>query len=323
MRKFSIIIPVFNAEKYLSDCLESILSQSLSDYEIVLVDDGSTDASGSICDEYAKKYAFINVIHQPNGGLAYARNVGLKNANGEYVFYIDNDDLLSDTDVLAKINSKLSSNPDIVAFGSVKYYDISKTKEQYRFNLCVSEQAKRPSDVYLELIDKDAYFNSAWSKVIRRQFLIDNKIEFERGLLVEDNDWYYRVVCKVQSIELINEPLYIYRQREGSITHSETPDHIDQFIGFIEKWCLFINEGEMTDNKKVIRNSLAKQYCHAIIGYSAIQPIQSLYDRLKKLNYLLRYSNNKRVKVFRLLNKTIGLRGIIYLLKIRKKMVAK
>lgn len=318
---FSIILPIYNIEKYLPTCIDSILSQTYKDYEIILVDDGSTDHSPKICDEYAAQQKSIKVIHKINGGLSDARNAGLKAACGEYVFFVDSDDYLIDNTVLQRISERLKVSPDVVAFKSVKWFESTGKTSLVSGDLSVSDDTLQPYEKCLELIDKDTYSNSAWSKVIKRALLIDNQIEFEKGLLGEDNDWYYKVISHLSSLELINEPLYVYRQRAGSITKTYTEKNMEHLLWILEKWTKFVAEGPMIGNKQVIRNSLAKQYCHAIIGYCSLKDAHEFYPRLKKLNYLLQYSDNPRVKTFRKLNRLVGLRGIIALLKVRKIIV--
>ena len=318
--KYSIIIPIYNVEKYLSPCIESILAQTCKDYEIILVDDGSKDSSGKICDEFASKYDFIRVIHKPNGGQAEARNVGLKTAQGDYIFFVDSDDYLYDENVLQKLSVRLDADPDVVAFLHVKWFESSGLLGKFCGKLFVSTPSKTAADIYCELIDRDAYFNSPWSKVIKRSILVDNNIEFENGLLGEDNDWYYKVIEHIETLELINEPLYVYRQRAGSTTHTSTAKNLEDLLWIIEKWTKFVFEGEMTGNKMVIRNSLAKQYCHALIGYAGLEKSKEYEKRLLALNYLLQYSNNPRVKKFRLLNKVFGMMGTITLLRIARRI---
>lgn len=315
--KFSIILPVYNVEKYLRSCIDSILSQTYKYYEIILVDDGSQDSSGKICDEYSAKYGFIKTVHKPNGGQSDARNIGLKQANGEYIFFIDSDDYLIDEDVLQRISQKLKYKPDVVAFKSIKWFETNGDLSHTTTDLTVSDDRLTACEKYIELIDKDSYSNSPWSKVIKRALLVDNHIEFEKGLLGEDNDWYYKIVGVLSSLELIDEPLYVYRQRAGSITKTYKKKNLEHLLWIIEKWTNYINAGEMTVNKKVIRNSLAKQYCHAIIGYSSLKNPKEYYPRLKKYSYLLKYSANPRVKAFRKMYKLMGLKGIILLLRLR------
>ena len=107
---FSIIIPVYNVEKYLSQCLDSILNQDFTDFELILVDDGSTDRSGEICDQYKSKDSRVNVIHQENSGQATARNAGTKASKGEYIIYIDSDDFIISNDFLSELYSSINNN---------------------------------------------------------------------------------------------------------------------------------------------------------------------------------------------------------------------
>lgn len=316
--KFSIILPIYNVEKYLRPCIDSILSQTYKDYEIILVDDGSKDSSGHICDEYGEKYSCVKVFHKPNGGQADARNYGLPYAKGDYVFFVDSDDYLIDNEVLSKLVEKSKLNPDVIAFKSVKWFESTDKLSTCTNKLQVSSPNLVATEMYLELIDRDTYYNSPWSKIIRRELLTDNKIEFESGLLGEDNDWYYKIVSYVNTLELIDEPLYVYRQRAGSTTKTSSTKNLEHLLLIIEKWISFVEEGEQTENKKVIRNSLAKQYCHAIIGYANLGAPAEYEDRLIRLKYLLQYSQNPRVRVFRKLNSFIGLSGIVMLLRLRK-----
>ena len=214
---FSIIIPVYNIENYLRECVDSVINQTCQDFELILIDNGSTDSSGTICDEYASKYSNVLVKHvMPNIMAAGARNDGLKLAVGEYVYFMDSDDYLIDNHVLEKINNRLTQSPDVVHFKSVKWFEATGKLSKKSCDMSVSSDKLRPYEKYLELIDKDSYTNTTWSKVIKRTVLVNNHIEFEKGLLAEDNDWYYKVVTHLSSLELIDEPLYVYRQRSYS-----------------------------------------------------------------------------------------------------------
>ena len=121
--KFSIIIPCFKVEKYLSACVDSVLNQTFPDYEIILVDDGSPDRVPEICDEYAKKDNRIRVIHQKNGGLSRARNAGISAAKGEYLICIDSDDYIAKNDLLARVAEKTKSGTDVVLYGYQKLFE--------------------------------------------------------------------------------------------------------------------------------------------------------------------------------------------------------
>ena len=119
----SVIIPVYNVENYLRECIESVLNQTFRDFEVILVDDGSTDSSGDICDEYVEKDERVTVIHQKNGGLSVARNTGLSEANGKYVYFLDSDDYISENALATLLNIAENDSSDIVFFDAVSFTD--------------------------------------------------------------------------------------------------------------------------------------------------------------------------------------------------------
>lgn len=317
--KFSVILPCYNVEKYLNECVESILNQTFKDYEIILVDDGAKDSTPQICDDYAAKYPFIKTVHQQNAGQSAARNTGTKHAEGEYIVYVDSDDYLKDNEVLQIIADRAVSNPDVIAYKFIEYNEFNNTYSQCSFNFDITNKNGSLAEKYLELIDKDAYYNSAWSKAIKRSILIDNNIEFERGLLGEDNEWYYHVVMAANTLELIDEPLYVYRRRPDSITTTTKRKNLTDMLHILEKW-----EGLLKDHKgdkraEVVRGSLAKQFCSAVILYAGLHDVNDLYPELKKYSYLLKYSRNKRVVIFRWAIRLLGMKGFVKVLRMYRR----
>lgn len=132
---FSIILPVYNVEKYLCECVESILKQTYKDYEIILVDDGSTDKSPEICDSFSEQNPCVKTVHKKNGGLSDARNAGTKTARGEYIIYIDSDDFVIAEDFLEKLADKTKNSPDLILYKYSKYYDTQKRLADCTFSL--------------------------------------------------------------------------------------------------------------------------------------------------------------------------------------------
>ena len=318
--KFSIILPIYKVEKYLRECIESILCQTFKDYEIILVDDGSPDSCPQICDEYALKYPNIQCIHRPNGGLSAARNSGLLVAKGEYVMFVDSDDFLYDKYALDKVAQKSNSSPEIIHYRYAEWYESDNHIYPRNFSYDIVTDGRSVTDIYCELIDKDAYISSAWSKAVQRKFLIDNNILFERNLLGEDNEWSYHVIMLANKIELIDDILYVYRRRGGSITTSSTQKNLTDLLYVIEKWEKILIQEKDNERTKVIWMSLAKQYCSALIIYSAINNAETYYQRLSEKSYLLQYSKNRRVVIFRRIKRLIGLSGLIKMLRIYQKI---
>ena len=139
----SIIVPVYNMEEYLHECVDSILSQTFKDYEIVLVDDGSVDTSPALCDQLAKEHSNIKVVHKPNGGLGSARNAGVSNAAGDYIFFVDADDFLNDANCLQRLSLHLKEReyPDLLLFNMSYYYADSKTFQPWKpYDASITEE---------------------------------------------------------------------------------------------------------------------------------------------------------------------------------------
>ncbi len=318
--KFSVIIPIYKVEKYLPECVESVLKQTYTDFEVILVDDGSPDSCPQICDDYASKDSRVKVIHKPNGGQADARNVGLENALGDYVCYVDSDDYLTDNNVLQLLADKTESNPDIVHYKFKEWFEYDGHIAECRFDYIVPTEGRSLAEIYCDLIDKDAYYNSAWSKIIRRNLLIDNNIRFEKGIVGEDNEWFYHVVMVAKSLILVDEPLYVYRRRPGSITTTASRKNLLDQLHVLEKWEKILNNIPNDNRACVVWGSLAKQYCSALIIYAQVQNVKDLLPKIILKKNLLQYSNNKRVVIFRKAIKLIGVRGLICGLKLVQKI---
>lgn len=318
--KFSVIVPVYKVEKYLRDCIDSILNQTFTDFELILVDDGSPDSSPEICDGYAQADARVRVIHQKNMGQAGARNTGLLHATGEYICFVDSDDYLSHNKVLQTLADKTLSKPDIVHYKFKEWFESDGHTAECRFSYNVPITNRTLAEIYCDLINRDAYYNSAWSKIIKRELLVHNNILFERGIVGEDNEWYYHVVMAADSLVLIDEPLYVYRRRKGSTTTSTTRKNLVDQLHVLDKWEKIL-EGRVSDSRsQVVLGSLAKQSCSAVIIYAGLTGVSDLYQALKAKSHLLQYSKTSRVVTFRKIRKVVGLKGLIQLLRLIKKI---
>lgn len=206
--KISVIVPVYNVEKYLDKCLSSLVKQTLKDMEIIVVNDGSTDKSQEIIDNYAKKYKNVISIVKENGGVSEARNLGLKKASGEYIGFLDSDDWV-EKDMYKKMYQKAKSgNFDVVACDTQAIYPNEKSY--------ISSNIKRDNVSNKELMI-DAYA-VIWNKIYKREII--KGIEFKKGMnFCEDVEFLYMVYSKIKTIGVIKEPLHNYLQREGSLTY--------------------------------------------------------------------------------------------------------
>ena len=211
---FSIIIPVYNVERYIHACLESVLNQTFKDWEALCVNDGSTDGSVSILEEYAAKDSRIKVISQSNAGTAAARNTGLLAAQGEYIFFLDSDDWL-DLDTLHILANRLKGE-DILCFSGKRYFEFSDSF--HPADLLPEKTYHTGMDYYNEnaLLPRDFAFVCVVLRVYNKTFLLQNELFFDDDVSYEDNLWVPITLYYARTVSMIPNILYYYRIREGS-----------------------------------------------------------------------------------------------------------
>ncbi|MBR1503839.1 MAG: glycosyltransferase [Prevotella sp.] len=226
----SIVIPVYNAEKYLDACIESILQQTGVSTEIFLVDDGSSDASPTICDRYAEKYDNITTIHQVNSGQSVARNTGLKRACGRYVTFTDNDDKMLPSMLNKMVAAADKHNADIVCcnYQEIDEYGIiSRTEESTNKEYVLDHE-----EALIHFYSKNKIFSQCWSKLYRRQMLADNHIENEPVRYDEDLIFNIKAFKAACTTVIVDEPLFLYTNRTDSVVHSHWryKKYMDRYI---------------------------------------------------------------------------------------------
>lgn len=317
---FSVIIPVYNVEKYLRECVDSILSQTFTDFEIILVDDGSKDSSGIICDEYAKNDARVKVIHQENAGQSVARNVGTSAALGDYIIYIDSDDYVSSNDFLTKVAERAATNVEVVLYGYKKYYESNRT---FGPDCCGYPNIENlpTSEIIKSLLSVDMYEASPWTKAIKRSLLTENQIQFVPNMISEDSDWYLRVVTKAKTFSSVNEAFIVYRQREGSVSHAPKIKSLTDNLYILEYWTKRFHELKLSQDMKLSLTSvLARYYGNMLILYTRFdkKEVACYYNRVRNLKYLLKYSKTTRAKIIKAFTAVFGLRFTIFSLRIAK-----
>ncbi|MDE5640330.1 glycosyltransferase family 2 protein [Bifidobacterium castoris] len=212
----SIIVPIYNVEHYLDDCVQSIVDQTYPDLEILLVDDGSPDGCGAICDAWAEKDARITALHKPNGGLSDARNYGIDRAHGEYVYCVDSDDWIQPNLVERALDVALDTDSDLVVF---EYNSASDDGSVVRPSDDVQKfpsEGRRSSEQALKLLWDDKVQNFAWSYLVHRS-VYDTGIRFPKGYLMEDMGTAYLLYDAANAVYFLPEPLYNYRVRPNSI----------------------------------------------------------------------------------------------------------
>lgn len=235
----SIIIPVYNVEKYLPRCLDSVLAQTIKDWECILVDDGSTDNSGRICDEYASKDGRFRVLHKENGGESAARNSGLDLAKGEYLGFIDSDDWIEKDTYEIAYNTMQEMNVDIVQWNYAMFSD----KKEIR-------TGKRRKTGYFDKGELCTYFEpSACVKLVKGSLIYDNNLRFPVGVkLSADRLFSFMTYLFANKCFYIEKVLYHYYMRTSSISHSMTKDMIYQEIEVINKMEMLAKDKEIKDD---------------------------------------------------------------------------
>lgn len=220
--KVSVIVPVYNVEKYLDECVTSLINQTLDEIEILLIDDGSTDSSGVMCDKYAEKYNKINVVHKVNGGLGDARNVGFSKAKGKYVYFIDSDDLL-DVGALKFLYEEAENKClDMILFSAESFSD----EEELKFNSTEYQRTKFLNEVktgkelFENLYSVREYYASIPLRFYNRQFFLKNGYVFP-DIIHEDEYPGFLSLLEAERVECIEYKFYKRRFRSGSIMTSE------------------------------------------------------------------------------------------------------
>ncbi len=215
----SVVVPVYNVKKYLEKCLESLLSQSYEKIEILVVDDGSTDGSGKLCDQFAKRDKRIKVFHKKNGGLSDARNYGIKIANGKYVCFVDSDDYVKKTYV-EKLYKAISENKaDIAVCG---FEQIVCDEGNKKSEVVPTARVRTGKEATIEFLTGD--FNLvAWNKMYLKELFVKNEIWYPVGKIHEDNLTTYKLISKAKKVVFFSDALYVYiTKRKGSITQQSS-----------------------------------------------------------------------------------------------------
>ena len=259
MPRFSIIIPVYNVESYLRECLDSVLGQTFTDWEAICVNDGSTDGSAAILDDYARRDKRFLIIAQPNGGLSAARNTGLAAATGEYMLFLDSDDWVEPT--MLKQLAHHCNSTDMLCFACRRTDNGASDPLQ-------TEQAAG-WDYYNRhaLERREVAFVCVWQRCYRRSFLIENNLCFREGILHEDNEFTPRACLKAKKVTVIPDVLYNYRVRPGSIMTTRGMKSKESLILIGNDLSEMFGQ-ETSINKTIVYRALTQCYQMAFIDNS-------------------------------------------------------
>ncbi len=294
---FSIIVPVYNVQNYLLHCLESIKGQTYNNYEVICVNDGSTDGSDIILQEFCSQLQNYKVVSQKNKGLSAARNTGINASKGEYLFFLDSDDWIEE-DTLEQLYSEINSE-DIICFNARKVKDngILIGEDKYEAKLYQSGW-----DYYNEYALKasEVHFVCVWQRVYKRSFIINNELCFYEGIYHEDNLFTPITLYNAKSLKVVSGCYYNYRVREGSIAQTSSLKHAEDIICVANHLSDFFIP-KLNIDKQIVYREIAGEYFKVFLyNDSKISYLRKLvkwhnfkvvskYPRHKRIFFLLRY----------------------------------
>ncbi len=257
MPKFSIIIPVYNVEKYIGKCLDSVMNQTYQDYEVIVVNDGTKDSSMNIVNNYD-----VKVINQKNQGLSAARNTGVKEAKGEYILFLDSDDSI-EKDLLKELNKSLKNNPDLVRFQVQEEFEDSTEKKEYPEKAFTNKTGVEA----FSLICNYHFVENAWCYLYKTEYFKKNHFSFKNGTIHEDYGLTPLVIIKASKVNSISYIGYNYLQRPNSImsqnNYEKTKKKVNDFYNHYQFLIKEINQTKLDSTlfKSFIANSLILKIC--------------------------------------------------------------
>lgn len=305
--EYSFIVPVYNAENYIAECIESILRQG-ERCELILVDDGSTDASGGICDSYAKTCRRVRVFHNQNAGPGNARNFGLAQASGKYVIFVDADDYVSE----GLIECFDPGNPvDLIFFNIIKRFPDDRLEPMAEGLEKKNIHGKRINEVWKAISECAKFPASTGGKIIKREILEKNNIRFQEGLIGEDIDWTLQLICNIESADVYTEGNYYYRISPDTRHAYGTAENLRDQLSIIEDWAAWAE-----NRNPYLFSFLAYQYAVLLPFYGALpaQERRPYKKRIKELRYLLSHGKTRKIRLIRLAVILLGINGASKLL---------
>lgn len=296
MEKVSIIVPIYNVEKYIERCIKSLISQTYRDIEILLINDGSPDDSKTICERYEKIDKRIKLYNKENGGLSDTRNYGLKRAKGEYILFVDSDDYIESNTVEVLISEMKKDNLDIVAGNAVleadgedkKYLDITKHDKN---------KVTNGLEYYVSSNEADFFQASVCIYMYKRELILENNLFFEKGILHEDEEWTPRVMINAKRVKYINFIFYHYTaSRENSIMNSKdkTKNMVDLFNTYKKLEKIFNETEASREQHKEMNDYLCRVYINACV----LEPVnQKVYKENVDYKFILRNAKKTKTKI--------------------------
>ncbi len=322
MCKVSVIIPVYKTEKYLRQCVDSVLMQPYQNIEVVLVDDGSPDTCPQICDEYARLDVRVKVVHKENGGSSDARNAGIRVASGDYLMFLDSDDFWTEDIELNSLIECLDKqyNYDFLLFGVKNFYQVSnKVVKSIPHPPTVIEQNVHKIEKLKALQRIGSFPMSPCDKIIRRKFLIENSLYFRKGYTAEDILWFFQMVSCANNFGAVNVYYYVYRKEvEGAITGSLRT--IESLMKVVFELADEYRE-QNTEFANIVLGYMAYEYL-ILLAYIDLFP-SDVQAKFYSYVWVLKYDDNRKVKWVNKLINIVGYKIVSCLFRLYLRRVKK
>lgn len=249
------------------------MNQIFSDWELLLVDDGSPDASGALCDKLSLVDARIKSYHKPNGGAASARNLGVKQATGDYLLFLDSDDYWDSADFLEKVSNKLQEEkPDICLFGCMDEFAGTNQRIQSRGHYDTAIfQSQNKGEILNHLISAGEFPGSCWIMAVNREFYAANHIEFPEGNRAEDIDWLMQILTAAGTFSCLTDAFYVYNKNQStSITGTAGLKSIQSILSTANKWSVLLQKAQYKDCYTALNSYLVFEFMTAVLLYDGL-----------------------------------------------------
>ena len=328
--EFSIIVPAYNVEKYLADCIEDILSQSFADFEILLIDDGSTDKTLKIAEEYAKKDNRIKVFSKENAGLSHTRNYGIERAAGRYIYFVDSDDLL-EKDALKNIETVIAEKQDADIIATRYRILDEKTGElkvvnKFPVSVLSADSHMTATEQYEACFLYDDISTMSQLYVAKKSYLIKTGLKFFEGILHEDELWTPQLFLNAESIGYCESSCYVYRvNREGAITNKFSIKHYRDRIFVMDELCRLakkeFDKDKTSAKGRAYMDRTACMYARFIQDIDDIEDNSEILGELSERKKYLKNASQLKYRSLYFMAKIIGVKNTlkIFSLVITKK----
>lgn len=325
--RFSFVVPVYNVKEYLDECMESLLNQTYKAYEIILVDDGSTDGSGELCDKYAEMFPIVKAFHKINGGVSDARNYGIEKVLGEYFVFVDSDDYIDKDTLKIYYKACLDNNyPDVLIdqanyeFCDSESNSITKSNDYYD---CSKFGRRSGKEAFMALSEGSPLW-SPCAKCYKMEYWRENDFKFTKGLYAEDLDLTYKVIYLADSVAM-TPILYYYRsKRAGSISNTLNKKKFMDVFKIIDGWEQFFDkyqvENRASDNMRFYFGEIIIFLIMGNLYLLAKEERGEICEKLKEYRYVCSRYNNLLGRAANISIKIIGIKGTGFILHYMKRM---